>query len=328
MSFIFFVVLTALLLDRIFAEVEQGHPLVSFGNFALSVEQRSNANDQGDIKAGIKAWCLVIIPVVLAFYLLDKLLSAWLVAEFILSATVLYFAIGRQSLLQHASAIIKPLQELELAKRRGRHSCADESVLLDDARHQVSMIVSRDCSKLDTDEVIAAGTESVLENGADAIFAAIFWFCVAGVPGVVLYRLSNTLDAMWGYKNERFLLFGRFAARFDDVMNFIPARLTAVSYCLLAPVVQGSMATAYRCWQSQAADWKSPNAGPVMAAGAGALQVSLGGTASYNNQVQFRPVLGVSQEKGRPLSAATLLCACRLINATTLLWLAAIFIFV
>ena len=110
-------------------------------------------------------------------------------------------------------------------------------------------------------------------------------------------------------------------------MNYIPARLTAVSYCLVAPVVNGNIMTAYKCWKQQGGDWKSPNAGPVMASGAGALQVSLGGTASYHNKVQFRPVLGVAQEHGRPLTAATLLSAITLVNATTVLWLVFIAVF-
>ena len=95
---------------------------------------------------------------------------------------------------------------------------------LDEAREKTGWIVSRETDDLPKDQVIRATIESVLENGNDAVFGAVFWFIVAGAPGVVLFRLANTLDAMWGYKNDKYIFFGRTAAYLDDALNWIPAR--------------------------------------------------------------------------------------------------------
>lgn len=174
-------------------------------------------------------------------------------------------------------------------------------------------IVSRDTSQLDENGVAKAAVESVLENGNDAVFGALFWFCVAGGAGALFYRLANTLDAMWGYKDERRVYFGWAAARIDDALNFIPARLTALTYALL-----GRTAQALACWRTQAGRWGSPNAGPVMAAGAGALGVTLGGAAIYHGQVENREKLGA----GDTVSVADIPRAVALVERGQWLWLA------
>jgi len=260
--------LAGVALDALLGEPKRGHPLVAFGRLADRLEQHFNgAAARGWRSHGVSAWCLAVLPLTLLAWLLSLLPGVgWLV-----EIGLLYLALGLRSLGEHALPVAQALRAGDLAE----------------ARRRVGWMVSRDTTALDEQGVARAATESVLENGSDAVFAALFWFIVAGAPGVVLYRLSNTLDAMWGYRNERFERFGWAAARIDDALNYLPARLVALTYGLL-----GRTRRALHCWRTQAPLWDSPNAGPVMAAGAGALGVALGGAAVYHGEVHARPELG------------------------------------
>jgi len=310
MSLIIAIVI-ALGLDYWLGEPKRLHPLVGFGSFADGLEKWLNSaqgllakqNDTLLKCKGILALTLAIGPLGFAAYSIEQTFVANDFLSTLLAGVVLYVAIGWRSLIEHAKAISIPLYKGDLTT----------------AQVAVSRIVSRDTQDLNEQEIAKAATESVLENGADALFAALFWFIVAGIPGVVIYRLSNTLDAMWGYKNSRFLHFGWAAARFDDLLNFIPARLTALAYTLCGSM-NGQTQNAWQSWRQQAGTWKSPNAGPVMAAGAGAIGVELGGSANYHGQNQHRPVLG----SGSAPMAASIDDACDLVNNSLVLWLAVI----
>ncbi|GLX14275.1 cobalamin biosynthesis protein CobD [Pseudomonas straminea] len=279
-------------LDAALGEPKRWHPLVGFGKLANRLEQRFNPSGGGWRSHGVSAWCLAVLPLTLLTVLLVQLpWIGWLV-----QIVALYAALGLRSLDQHAQPVAQALRLGDLPV----------------ARQRVGYMVSRRTEDLDATGVARAGTESVLENGSDAVFAALFWFLVAGAPGVLLYRLSNTLDAMWGYRNERFERFGWAAAKIDDLLNYVPARLVALTY-----VVLGRSALAMRCWQRQAPRWDSPNAGPVMAAGAGALGVSLGGAAVYHGELHQRPELG----EGPPPRARDIERAMNLVWGGVLLWL-------
>ena len=288
--------LAAVLLDRWLGEPRRFHPLVGFGNLARRIENicygAADAAPTAHYLRGIVAVCALLIPLVALATLLQQLA----IFGTLFSIVLLYFAIAPRSLREHAERVANAF------------SAGD----LPGTRRQVSYLVSRDTSQLDESGVARATVESVLENGNDAIFAALFWFVLAGAPGVLLYRLSNTLDAMWGYRNKRYNYFGWAAARLDDVLNFIPSRLTALSYALL-----GHTSSALRCWRQQAPAWDSPNAGPVMAAGAGALRVQLGGAAIYHGAVEQRPALGCGMAAG----AADIARAVRLVQHTLYAWL-------
>jgi adenosylcobinamide-phosphate synthase len=281
----------SVLLDAWLGEPRRAHPLVAFGRIAQWIEQRMYADRR---IAGVLAWSLAVLPAVCAMWLLQRLMPAsvsWCVA-----VAMLYLVLGWRSLGEHARPVAIALENNDL----------------DAARRAVGRMVSRDTAALDGSQVAAAATESVLENGNDAVFGALFWFAVLGAPGALLYRLSNTLDAMWGYRTARYECFGWAAARIDDVLNYLPARLTALTYALC-----GHFQSALRCWRKQAPQWDSPNAGPVMAAGAGALGVRLGGPAPYHGVWESRPTLG----EGDPPSALSIFRALRMLSRGIWIWL-------
>ena len=293
--------LGGVLLDRLLGEPRRWHPLVGFGTLANKVESvlRRKAEPGHPLLTrivGVFAWLVLLLPFTALAWWLIQLLPAQL--GWSAHALLLWFALGAQSLSEHAKAIAAPLCNHDLPA----------------ARKAISRIVSRDTSALDEVAVAKAGVESVLENGNDAVFGALFWFAILGGPGALMFRLANTLDAMWGYRTPRLLYFGWAAARTDDVLNYVPARLTALTYAAL-----GHCGQALHCWRTQAPTWDSPNAGPVMAAGAGALNVELGGTAVYHGQLEARPILGA----GDPPTAIDIERAMQLMQRGIWVWLLA-----
>ena len=283
----------ALALDWLLGEPRRLHPLVGFGRLASHCERWVYGGKKVSPRArrvrGLCASVLLLAPVTA----LVAALAAQPPLGLILSIAVLCFALGHRSLHDHARQVVVTLR------------AGDEP----EARRRVSLMVSRDSAALN---ITRSATESVLENGNDAVFGALFWFAVAGAPGALLYRLANTLDAMWGYRNDRYRDFGWAAARFDDVLNYLPARLTALTYALL-----GTTRQALWCWHTQASAWESPNAGPVMAAGAGALGITIGGPARYAGEWRVRPVLGA----GQPPVADHIERALKLVRHGVGLWL-------
>lgn len=165
------------------------------------------------------------------------------------------------------------------------------------ARRKVAMLVGRDTERMEEREVARATIESVAENTSDGILAPLLYALVGGVPLAMAYRAINTLDSMLGYRNERYLYFGRAAARVDDFANFIPARLTGVFLCLAA-LLGGKAGEAWRVLWRDGSRHPSPNSGYPEAAMAGALGVRLGGLNYYQGRPEMRPFIG--QGGGEP----------------------------
>jgi len=281
-------------LDHLLGEPRRAHPLVAFGRLAARLEQHLNLatafTGQQRLHGGFALLVLVLPP---------TLLACWLSSNLVVAALLLYLCLGRRALREHLQPIAAALEQHDLVQ----------------ARALVARIVSRDCDDMDEAQITRAAIESALENGLDAIFATLFWFVVAGPAGAVLHRLVNTLDAMWGYRTPRFAGFGWAAAKLDDVMGFVPARLTALTYALL-----GNVRAALHSWRTQAAGMASPNGGPVMCAGAGGLDLQLGGPASYHGAVVDKPWFGTQ----RPPTVADIHRALALLDRSLLAWLVAI----
>jgi len=283
MTILLLTLVAALLLDRLLGEPRHAHPLVGFGRLATWLESGLNAHYAGSssgepvrLKPHLQSkqrlyGALGVVLLTLPPISLLLFIQQWHELTLFVNVVILYLAIGARSLVEHAYKVRDALLKKNM----------------DLARTRTGYLVSRDTVHMKPQDMARATIESTLENGSDALFAPLFWFLIAGAPGVLFYRLVNTLDAMWGYKTSRYRHFGWAAARLDDVLNFIPARLTALSYACT-----GKFVSAIQCWLNQADKCASPNAGPVMAAGAGALALQLGGPAIYHGQPEDRPQLG------------------------------------
>jgi adenosylcobinamide-phosphate synthase len=276
------------LADAAFGDPRRRHPVAGFGAVAAALEGRGYADRR---TAGVRHVAVLVGGVVALGAALERS-AGRPVARALLTAAATWAALGGTSLAREGAALAEELSDGDLAA----------------ARHRLPSLCGRDPAALDAAGLARAGTESMAENTSDAVVAPLLWGAVAGVPGLLGYRAVNTLDAMIGHRSPRYLRFGWAAARLDDVANLVPARTCALLVAGLAPVVGGSARAALRAWRRDAAAHPSPNAGPVEAAAAGALGVTLGGRTVYPHGVDERPRLG----DGPPPGPADLRRAARL----------------
>ena len=314
----------ALILDKLLGEAKRFHYLVGFGYLATKLAallnislQNQGASTQVNAKQNILktkalgtiAWCLLVLPLpILYLYFLQDLVWYW---QVFIDAIVLYLALGLTSLKEHAMQIYRPLKSGDLKS----------------ARHFTGYIVSRETSQLSEQEISRATVESMLENGHDAVIASLVYYIIGGAPLVILHRLANTLDAMWGYKNARFINFGYASARLDDLLGFISGKC-----CTLLYAIQGlkqrhfiqAIANAYR----QGNQYKSHNGGWVMAAGATVMNRQLGGSAHYHGKKIHSVTLGEGCDASvNKVSYEDIPASLKLVSRASLLLLIAVFVF-
>ena len=250
------------------------HPVRWIGKINQFWETRLYTNN---LIAGIRHWVLVIFCVCLALYLFKQTIAQYTGFEILGTVWLIYSALATRSL--HTACA-----EVETCLRTTRD--------LTPARKKLSRIVGRETDRLDEQGIRRAVLETMAENLSDGVIAPIFYLTLGGPGLMILYKAVNTLDSMIGYKNEKYLLFGRFAARVDDVANFIPARLSGLLLILAAALTGGDWKQAWAIMLRDRHNAASPNAGVPEAAFAGALGIRLGGPSTYFGRVIDKPFIG------------------------------------
>ena len=284
------------------------HPVVLMGKLISFLEQKLRARfpqtPQGERTAG--AVMALTVPLVSAGVGLLLLYLSWQVhpwVYFLLSAFFCWQCFAARCLMTESKKVVSCLERQGLAA----------------GRRQVGMLVGRDTENLSEEQVIRAAVETVAENTSDGVVAPLFWMILFGAVGGLFYKAVNTMDSMVGYKNETYLHFGRFAAKLDDVANYLPARLSGLAMVAAAFLLRLDGANAWRIWRRDRRNHASPNSAQTESACAGALRVQLGGSASYFGRLYKKPTIG---DPLRAVERADVDRACRLMYGTSALVLA------
>jgi adenosylcobinamide-phosphate synthase len=259
--------------DRILGDPVHHHPVAGFGRLAAGLEQRMYA----DSRARGTAYTLLLVGSTAALgTAVERATRNRPAVHTLATAATTWAVLGGASLGREATAIHDQLAACDLAA----------------ARVQLTHLVGRDTGGLDAAEIARAAVESLAENASDAVVAPLLVGAIGGIGGLVGYRATNTLDAMVGHHSARHERFGWASARLDDLLNLAGARLSALLAAALAPTVGGRSDRALDAWRRDAPHHPSPNAGPVEAAFAGALGITLGGVNTYGDRVEERNPLG------------------------------------
>ncbi|OHU77422.1 cobalamin biosynthesis protein [Mycobacteroides chelonae] len=260
-------------LDLRFGDPRRFHPVAGFGQAAAALESYTYRDTK---LAGAAHTTALLTAVTAAGWAAERAARRSATATVVVTAVATWATLGGTSLVGVGARMSDHLYDNDI----------------DDARALLPSLCGRDPSLLDVDGIARATVESLAENTSDAHTGPLVWAALAGVPGALAYRAANTLDAMIGHKSARYLRFGWAAARLDDVLNLLPARVTALATALAAPFLGGSAVASLRVCLRDGHRHPSPNAGVAEAAFAGALGVRLGGPVRYPYGEEVRPTLG------------------------------------
>lgn len=273
----YILILIAIALDLLIGDpVTPIHPVRLIGNLILKIETLLYNSNISKRISGLIGVIISLVTVIILFTTLYLISGFIPYGKEVFSVLVFYSTIAIKDLALHGIRVKRALDKDDILS----------------ARKSAGMILSRDIDELSTDKIITGTVESMSENSSDSIIAPVFWGLILGPAGALAYRVINTLDAMWGYKNERFIDFGRTAALLDDAVNFLPARVTGVLICLVSGFNAGNPLVTWQIMIRDHSKTASPNAGYPEAAMAGALGIQLGGEASYFGEIVDKPMIG------------------------------------
>ncbi len=255
------------------------HPVVWFGKMIARCERKYNQGRHKTLKGALVSACLVLSVFSMTWGILFAVSHVSVLLSTAFSAVLIFFGLAGTTLIREVRMVFQAV---------------DESV--EAGRRQVARIVGRDTSELSAQEIRTAALETLAENLSDGVVAPLFWLALCGVPGMMAYKMVNTLDSMIGYRTARYKEFGCFAARMDDVANYLPARLTA----LLMVIASGRLSLV-RFVGRYGSCHASPNSGYPEAALAGILDCRFGGPHYYFGEMFDKPYIG---ENDRPLVTA------------------------
>ncbi|MCR4346812.1 MAG: regulatory signaling modulator protein AmpE [Sulfuricaulis sp.] len=283
MSEILIIVLLAILLDHLIPDRQGIKPFAWYRDWAESIEERFNG---GKRTHGIGAVMLATLPIVAGVMLIHYILGelGWIL-RVAFDVVVLYLCLDVHRLGKTANAISNALESGELGE-------ADD---------KLRDLIGKGVPERTDANIARAAVEGVLKQGNSLIVSPIFWFILLGPFGAVLQRLSCILDSLWGHRYERFAEFGWAAARFDDLMGWVPARITALSYALM-----GSFEDALHCWRRRVGVWSDINSGPLLASGFGAMHMQICEAAEESEYEEKTSDLTVIPDAGHVQRAVAL----------------------
>lgn len=259
------------------------HPVRAIGNLIVWLEKylrpagKKHATERGERRAGVLFVCLVLLvtgSVAGAILWISRLGGIWI--QTVVEAVMTYYLLAARSLRDESMAVCRKLEAGEI----------------EEARYAVSMIVGRDTKPLSEAGIARAAVETVAENASDGVIAPLFYLAIGGPLLGWLYKAVNTMDSIVGYKNDRYLHFGRAAAKLDDLVNLIPSRLAALLLIVSAYLLRYDGKNAYRIWRRDRRNHKSPNSAQTESACAGALGLRLAGDAWYFGKLVPKPYIG------------------------------------
>lgn len=263
------------ILDQIFGDpIQLPHPIIGFGKLISTAERKLNSGKNLFLKGAVMTIILVVFIFYFTYLIINISNEYNHILSIITSAIIIFFCLSARTLRKEVKLVFEAVERST-----------------DEGRSQLSRIVGRDTAQLQPQQIRAAALETLAENLSDGVVAPLFWFALLGVPGMLAYKMVNTLDSMIGYKNERYMYFGRFAARFDDIANFIPSRLTALIMLIVSENISKIGFVI-----SNGKLHASPNSGYPEAALAGILDCRFGGPNYYFSEIVLKPYIGITDK--------------------------------